>query len=354
MLTTFVFAQDSNSAGSSPTSQSPTAGSNPANLPQQPQESAEGHESSSVSAPATVDTSDKSVSKWAAEDVDWMVSNNIVPPQLQYSYKNYITREEFASLAVSVLNFMSKSKVNLIQTMLENKFKDTDSLDVAKAYSFGIVNGVSEEEFKPNNNITRQEAAMMMSNLLQSIQSEGLSKEDYTYKDRHSISGWALDAVDITSNFKLFQGSDAGFQPYASYTREQAIAVMRRLLQYQGSTHEISLRGKVFVDLNNLGTEEYAKSNKAKPVFVIAGTSNVRFTWTEATPDSSRLLDKLLVDLTAGHEGHNHEKSGVLVFQAEEVNSLKSSTGPVTIGDYTLATGSTQKADEGYLLQITW
>src|SRR5690606_4398790 len=62
------------------------------------------------------DTSDKTTSSWAEADVDWMLSNQIVPPQLQYNYKQFITREEFAALAVSVLEFMSGSKSKLIYT----------------------------------------------------------------------------------------------------------------------------------------------------------------------------------------------------------------------------------------------
>ncbi|WP_027084148.1 S-layer homology domain-containing protein [Cohnella panacarvi] len=306
-----------------------------------------------IPVPAAVDTSNKAVSAWAKEDVDWMVINGIVPERLQFNYKSYIDREEFASLTVSVLDFMSKGRTRLIQTALDHHFEDTDSIDVTKAYSFGIVNGVSPTKFKPKNNISRQEAAMMMSNLLQSIQTANLSTEDYPYSDRKSIAQWALDAVDMTSNLKLFQGTTQGFKPQDNYTREQAIAVMRRLLQFHGSAGEVSLRGKVLVSLDALGTEEDAKSNKARPVSVVAGASNVRFTWTEMTPDSSRLLDRLVMDLS-GHEGHHHEDTGVLSFTPEVVNSLKSGTGSVRIQTYTLNTGASKKADEGFILKVTW
>ncbi|XID94315.1 S-layer homology domain-containing protein [Paenibacillaceae bacterium WGS1546] len=293
------------------------------------------------------DRSDQSVSAWAAADVDWMVSNKVVPPRLQYNYKQLITREEFAALAVSVLDFMSESRVNLVYPILESQFKDTESLDVQQAYSFGIVNGVSDTEFKPEQNISRQEAAMMMANLLQSIQAKNLSTAEFDYLDKSSIAGWARDAVNIVSNLKLFQGTGQGFSPQGHYTREQAIAVMKRLLEYEGAARMISLRGRVVMHLDDLGTVESAKANQARPIVALIGKSSVKFTWTEATTETSAILDKFKEE-----EGHDHP--GAVQFKAETIKALESGTAPVKDGEYTLQAGTSSKPGEGYLLKITW
>lgn len=327
-----------------PMSESPTAGSNPVNLPANmppPEE-----EGSAVPSIPSVDTSNKEVSGWAAEEVDWMVSNSIVPPQLQYNYLSNITREEFSSLAVSVLEFMSEGRVKLIHTVAENRFEDTDSEDVYKAYSYGIINGVSEQEFQPANPITRQEAAVMMANLLRSVQAKNLSPEDFPYEDRLSIADWALDSVDMTSNIKIFQGTDIGFRPYDNYTREQAIVVMRRLLGFEGHAHMVSLRGHVAIHIEDLGSPEDAKANKARPMAALVGTSSVKFVWTEASQTANAYLARF-----EGEAEHEHE--GVAAFSRETLAKLKSGESPVQDGAYTLTLGGgTQQ--KGYLLGIAW
>jgi len=336
-------------AATDPLKQSPTAGSNPANLsPDTSQEAEDTSDPSKLKSEiiSVIDTSNKQTSDWAAEDVDWMVSNHIVPSQLQFNYTTYITREEFAELAVSVVDFMSQSTINFVHTSTENPFKDADSLAVAQAYSYGIVNGVTDTEFQPKSNITRQEAAMMMSNLLQSIQAMNLSNDDYHYQDRDSIAGWALDAVDVTSNIKLFQGTEQGFRPQDNYTREQAIAVMRRLLQYEGKAQVISLRGHVVIHLHELGTVEEAKTNKAGPVSALVGTNSVKLLWTEQTRSAAAYLDRFKDE---SDHGHDH----VIPFSKKAIEALQSGEKFVIDGDYTIELGDgTQQA--GFLLKISW
>ncbi|MCD1259552.1 S-layer homology domain-containing protein [Paenibacillus athensensis] len=331
-----------------PLQQSPTAGSYPANLVSDPQAA---DEQSVLDKPAkevitVIDNSNKQTSDWAAADVDWMVSNHIVPPQLQYNYTSYITREEFAELAVSVVNFMSEGTINFVHTTMENPFQDSANSEVAKAYSYGIVNGVSDTEFKPKQSINRQEAAMMMSNLLQSIQAENLSTGDFHYPDRDAIAGWALDAVDVTSNVKLFQGTDQGFRPQDYYTREQAIAVMRRLLNYEGQATVISLRGRVVLHLRELGTTDEAKANKAGPVSALVGTSSVKFLWTERLGTAEAYLAKFKAE-------SDHQHAHAASFSPKAIEQLESGQRSVRDGEYVIELGSgTQKT--GFLLQISW
>jgi hypothetical protein len=332
-----------------PSTESPTAGSHSAEFTDhsaQAEPPAEENAPSAASYVPPIDTSNKEMSDWAAQDADWMVANNIVPVQLQFNYKSNITREEFSSLAVAVLDFMSEGRIRLIHAQAENKFEDTENIDVYKAYSYGIVNGVSEKEFKPGSAITRQEAAVMMANLLKSIQAKNLSTEDSKYDDRLSIADWALDSVDITSNIKLFQGTDIGFRPYDNYTREQAIVVMRRLLGFEGHAHMVSLRGRVAVHLEDLGTSEDAKANKARPMAVLTGTSSVKFVWTEAMRTGAAYA-RLFKD----ESGHQH--MNVVPFSQEALDKLEAGESTVRDGEYTLILGNgTQQ--KGYLLGIVW
>ena len=265
---------------------------------------------------------------------------------MQFNYQSPITREEFASLVVSVLNFETRHRVDLILARPETKFKDTDSEDVIKAYNFGVVNGVSDTAFMPEKLITRQEAAVMMFNLLKTIQVGGLSKESVPYVDRLSISDWALDAVNVTSNLKIFEGSEMGFRPSDPYTREQAMVVMRRLLQVHSVSDMVSLRGRVAFHLEDLGTEEEAKARKLSPVSATTEINSVKLLWTE----KNRSVESYL-RMFEGEVGHHHPYS--TGFTQETINKLKSHSRTVVEGDFTISIGDGNQKD-GYLLEISW
>ena len=90
----------------------------------------------------------------------------------------------------------------------------------------GINKGlISESEsFRPNDFITRQEAAKLVS-LLYSLKG---SKAEF--KDKESISDWALKYVSATYEAGVFKGDENNcFNPVNSLTRAEAAAVIYRL-----------------------------------------------------------------------------------------------------------------------------
>ena len=102
---------------------------------------------------------------------------------------------------------------------------------VAAAVNAGIVTGVSDTEFAPNANITRQDMALMLTRAADAAGIELRSGAETTFTDEASIAGYALDAVKTMSRAGIVNGFDDGsFMPMNNATRAQAAVVIYRTM----------------------------------------------------------------------------------------------------------------------------
>lgn len=139
--------------------------------------------------------------------------------------RNRITRAEFAAMAV---NFYSKISKNNISTK-ENPFNDISktsyTTDIIKAYSLGIVSGVSDNEFNPDGEITREQAATMLMRTAEASE----YNTSYSTTVESGISSWAIKGVGFVTEKGIMNGTGNGFEPQGKYTREQAVITFVRM-----------------------------------------------------------------------------------------------------------------------------
>ncbi|MBQ2747538.1 MAG: S-layer homology domain-containing protein, partial [Firmicutes bacterium] len=103
-------------------------------------------------------------------------------------------------------------------------------------YENGIVNGMGDGTFAPNDSITREQMAVMLCNYSRSI---GFMlpqiKEGVTFTDYNMISPWALDYVLTSAGAGIINGFDTGdFQPQGVATRAQAASVIYKMCEIKG------------------------------------------------------------------------------------------------------------------------
>lgn len=96
-------------------------------------------------------------------EIEALASRGIINGMTDTEFKpdNTMTRAEFATITVNALGLPIKK---------ENPFKDVNESDwfsdyVSAAYAYGIISGVSDTEFNPNGTITREEAMAMIARL---------------------------------------------------------------------------------------------------------------------------------------------------------------------------------------------
>ncbi|MBW7459722.1 S-layer homology domain-containing protein, partial [Paenibacillus sepulcri] len=103
----------------------------------------------------------------------------------------------------------------------------------------GLVEGINDKEFRPNEPITREQLSVL---LLRALQMTGVEQEAgnlletlQRYQDREAISAWSESAVAAVTDMGIMEGrSAAGFVPKGSATRAEAAVVLMRMLQHAG------------------------------------------------------------------------------------------------------------------------
>lgn len=101
---------------------------------------------------------------------------------------------------------------------------------VGWAYENGIVTGVSESKFAPEDEITREQLAAILYRYAAFKGYDLTTADNINYTDQDSISGYASTAVLWTLEHSIMNGNgDGTFAPQNSTTRAQAAAVLFRI-----------------------------------------------------------------------------------------------------------------------------
>jgi hypothetical protein len=109
-------------------------------------------------------------------------------------------------------------------------FSDTSDPNVEKMAALGVVNGTGADKFSPNSNLTREQAATMLSRLAE-VLGKPFVRSASTFADNSAISNWAYDAVcQVQANGIMNGVGDNKFSPKGNYTREQSIITMVRMM----------------------------------------------------------------------------------------------------------------------------
>ena len=200
-------------------------------------------------------------SSWAKDQVGLAIDAGIVPQALQSRYTDTATRADFCALVVALIEEYWGEAITAEET-----FTDTDDINVRKAATLGIVQGVGNGAFNPNGELTREQAATMLERTYQVsrriLQGGGAS----SFADSSSVSPWAADAVAKMENSGIMTGvGNNRFDPQGPYSREQSIMTMYRLYRlfepaqgmpaYQeAAPTEVDGLGQVYIGLNYVYT----------------------------------------------------------------------------------------------------
>ena len=160
-------------------------------------------------------------------------------------YQRPITRREFAELMVTTILSSLGIDIDTYKTMvcqelgvseLPRVFKDIDDDYVVLAVGMGITNGVTDTEFMPDKNITRQEIAVMMHRAIKFVESAFderivmTSTDLSAFSDSNLVADWAKEGVGTLAKAGIMQGtSDTTLSPLDNATTEQAIALAVRI-----------------------------------------------------------------------------------------------------------------------------
>ncbi len=139
-----------------------------------------------------------------------------------YMPENNITRAEFTKIAVNVFGLEAASTTSQFSDV---KASDWFAPYVIAATEAGLVNGISENEFAPNADITREQMATIIGRQMNMTSTAAM-----TYPDAASISDYAKEYVAGLTENALLQGDETGnFRPQANAARSEASALLDRV-----------------------------------------------------------------------------------------------------------------------------
>ena len=196
-------------------------------------------------------------SEWAKAEIKKAAAYNLLAYDLTDKYTNDITRKEFCYLAFKTIitEFDATTDSRMGERSVANRMLDemglrdkfntvnyTDYTDdkIKFLSSIGIINGMGDGTFAPDEPITREQAVTIlyrMAEFLDKIPAvqPGVAgyPSSYYYTDSKDISDWARNAVLTMKRMGIMNGTDSNeFLPKGNYTAEQAIATMVRLYEY--------------------------------------------------------------------------------------------------------------------------
>lgn len=137
-----------------------------------------------------------------------------------------VTRGQFCVLAGRLLEHWGREAVNTA----EFPFTDTDSEAVRHFWEAGIVRGKDDAHFAPEEHLTREEAAVLLSRLVDFSGGKITPSASVEISDFNEISEWARGAAGSIIRYGIMDGEEKGrFAPQGTYTVRQAMVSLQKL-----------------------------------------------------------------------------------------------------------------------------
>ncbi len=163
-------------------------------------------------------------SAWATEHIATAIGAGLVPDRLQGFFTRSATRAEFCALAVALYESITYTEITELVG-----FTDAWQPEVWKMAGLGIVSGVGDGRFDPDGPVTREQAALILTRLMESL-GGALDEAQPKFADSSAISDWAADSVGKMQESGIMAGTGGGnFSPKGSFTIEQSVTTLLKI-----------------------------------------------------------------------------------------------------------------------------
>ncbi|HWQ74681.1 MAG TPA: immunoglobulin-like domain-containing protein [Syntrophomonas sp.] len=161
---------------------------------------------------------------WAQDSITKLIAAGVISgyPDGRFQPDKTVTRAEFTVMLVKALKLESKEG---------SVFADTaahwakDSIGTAAAH--GLISGYDQSRFGPDDNITREQAAVIIARAA-NLQ---MGDQALSFSDARQVSPWALSGVAAAVGKAYLSGyPDNSFRPQDYTSRAEAAAIIAKLL----------------------------------------------------------------------------------------------------------------------------
>ncbi|MGI6066982.1 MAG: S-layer homology domain-containing protein, partial [Bacillota bacterium] len=163
---------------------------------------------------------------WAKDQINAWVEKGLVGGYEDGSFKpdNNISRAEFMALVNRAFNYQEKAEIDFKDVAAGAWYEDV--VRIAKAA--GYINGYQDGTMKPNNPISRQEAAIIIMNILE-LEENAIGADKF--QDASKIPAWSKGAVGAVASANIMGGyPDGTFKSANLIKRAEAVVALDKAL----------------------------------------------------------------------------------------------------------------------------
>jgi len=173
---------------------------------------------------------------YATDDINLLASKLIVNGITTSEFKpnDKITRAQLTALLVRALGLTVDTSAS---TFSDIKATDWYANATSTAVKAGLINGFEDGTFRPNDSITREQMASLISKAL-TITGKTVAVDSQvaqilsTFSDNGNVSSWAVTDTAKVTEAGIMQGNAGSFLPKAYADRAQAVVTLKRLLVF--------------------------------------------------------------------------------------------------------------------------
>ena len=168
------------------------------------------------------------IGHWANNELLELIEKGIINGYSDNSFKpdNNITRAEFLTLIYRLEGMPAFKSGKEFSDASENNWFYNAVMYFAEN---NIVNG-DNGSFYPNMEITREEMTAIVIRYLKFKNIDFNAISEISYNDKDEISGWALSDIAAATGIKLINGDNGSFYPKNNATRAEASVIIHRLI----------------------------------------------------------------------------------------------------------------------------
>lgn len=170
-------------------------------------------------------------SHWASSAIRGLKDKNLISGDGSGNFRpnDYLTREELVKMVVlSAGAFITDGYGEFTDV----PFNHWSYYYINSAYSQGLISGRGDGTFGIGENVTRQDAAVIIYNTLIHMKHNVSGNNNITFADAENISAYALKAIAELQNTGIINGKgDNMFMPLDNLTRAEGAAIIWRMLQ---------------------------------------------------------------------------------------------------------------------------
>lgn len=162
---------------------------------------------------------------FAKEDIKYLMSLGAINSSKAVYPERNITRAEFVKIINKAFSFNEKAEENFPDIQADKWYYN----EFLTAKKQGYITGNESGLVTPEKNLTRAEAAVILSRIIE----VKISEAKKTFADQNIIPEWASDSISQLVSAGIISGyPDGSFKPYNNLTRAEAFALTVRSINF--------------------------------------------------------------------------------------------------------------------------